>query len=127
MTDTEINIAIAEACGWKRGKIKEHSFANPAKVIEVDRWINPSGIPERKTPDYRHDPSAMREALKTLSPSSRALFGEMLAVKLGANNDYYEGWTGIGPSFFFELATAPVELLAETFLRCKGLWKETIP
>ena len=64
MTDNEIRIAIAEACGWK----KEYTFTSQefgSCGEEVQAWISPSGETSVvKIPNYPADLNAMAEAEK---------------------------------------------------------------
>jgi hypothetical protein len=63
MTPDQINIAIAELCGWKRGTKKEASFSNPAITIENECWYQPPNtFPFRRVPDYHSDLNAVHEA-----------------------------------------------------------------
>ena len=69
MSEQEINIAIAEACGWT--KIREadycESYINPYEGPVLQYWqgLSPSGGTE-EIPDYCKDLNAMHEAEKTL-------------------------------------------------------------
>ena len=66
MKAEEQRIAIAEFCGWTRGKRIEASFSKPGATVEHPSWIHPNGYPERKLPDYLNDLNAMYEAEKRL-------------------------------------------------------------
>ena len=59
MTDLEINIAIAEMCGW--------GFLSKDKFIVIPPYSPYSVQPLSTIPDYINDLNAMREAEKTLS------------------------------------------------------------
>lgn len=124
MTTEEINCAVAEACGWRDvvESIAPAEFGRSPHGWRRDADGN--RMPEEQIPDYCHDRNATQSALATLSEAEKVVFGEWIAIKLGADDDCYEGWTGIGPTLFFELVNAPLELLCEGFLRAKELWKE---
>lgn len=113
MTDTEINVAIAEACGWKRGTVDDPSFSDPSKTIKRDRWIMPSGLSSRKPPDYCSDLNAMHEAEMSLTIHERSDYTCVLNDLTCMPGDM--GWGE---------ATAVARQRAEAFLRVKGLWKK---
>lgn len=62
MTDREINVAIAEACGWKWNR----------KQIGPWNWFSPDGRMTRveNIPDYCHDLNAMHDAEDVLASDS---------------------------------------------------------
>ena len=96
MTEKEINIEIAKACGWKNCSIE---FAGG---IPSGRKL-PNGL-ERDLPDYCHDLNSMHEAELTVMGDSRWF------IWMQAKTDV----AGVH-------ATAMQR--AEAFLRVKGLWK----
>jgi len=64
MTDTEINLAIAEACGWRYHESTSESG-------DVDFWahpIHPTAWSKHDLPPYASDLNAMHEAEKMLRP-----------------------------------------------------------
>lgn len=100
MTDQEINIAIAEACGWK------HIYND--KLLQAE-WISPAGYSTwaHELPDYCNDLNAMHEAEKTIKlPSDRQKYSLTLHKICG------ESW--------LEVPFATVRQRAEAFLRTIG-------
>ena len=108
MTDLEINIAIAEACGW---------------TCDKDTWTSPEGgrwarrVPGREIsdeqilPNYCHDLNAMHEVWSGLSETEKAVFvDELYAVTPSAS--YEDRYIG-----------ATARQRAEAFLRTIGKWK----
>lgn len=108
MTNKEINIAIAEACGWK--------------VSSFGWWINPDDTNggDPGPPDYCNDLNAMREAAIALRVTDRmqyALYHKQLerVVAIGNSTDEAHSWM---------VADATAKQRAESFLRVKGLWNK---
>lgn len=111
MSEEQINIAIAEACGWVE-RDEPKGSANPKTW-----WHGPHRYPSNMMPipDYLNDLNAMHEAEKVL-------------VEMGVN----KWWTYAGhilrhnPSpFGAETAIhATARQRAEAFLRTIGKWKE---
>jgi len=106
MTDQEINIAIAEACGWKR--------CEPCAKNGYFRWRTPENTGCRvDLPSYTTDLNAMHEAEKVFRTRHTTDFIEMrnwLFEICGRNADF--AWH----------ATAAQR--AEAFLRTLGKWKD---
>lgn len=67
MTDKEINIAIAESCGWKR---YDRSYTDSLGKVRCIQWEDTPGHPlplgDDAVPNYCGDLNAMREAEMTL-------------------------------------------------------------
>ena len=103
MTDQEINVAIAEACGWvKHREIEDGHWI----------WVHPitkliCGQP--LIPNYATDLNAMHEA-------EEILFGIQC-------ENYARLLTGVG-LLFYPAAHATARQRAEAFLRTIGKWKE---
>ena len=105
MKEKEINVAIAEACGWKfdgavatrPDGMRMHSFINNPKA--------------EFTPDYCKDLNAMHEAFEYLRKTDEHAFGCM--------TDMLETVVGRGP-----LWHATARQRAEAFLCTVGKWKE---
>lgn len=110
MTDQEINIAIAEACGWKR-------LATPGA------WISPRGRfhypPEQTIPDYLNDLNAMHEAEKGLHDAQYVQFGLHLNEAWLCDNPQPMRRIGI-----MRAASATARQRAEAFLRTLDKWKD---
>lgn len=112
MTDQEINIAIAQACGKLRRVMTDEEWK-----LRYKKWCAEPDDPhaeitcpsthEGTVPDYCNDLNAMHEAEEHLS-------GLFLA-------DYFCLIERTGKAAGVR-ATAGQR--AEAFLRCKGLWRE---
>jgi len=114
MSDQEINIAIAEACGWAEIdglSAKGLMGKPPGKLCSFDYL-----------PDYCNDLNAMHEAvIKTFQDASMQLdYSRMLIFVIKKSSP-------ICKRFFsdFDLANATARQRAEAFLRMIGKWKET--
>ena len=101
MSDQQINISIAEACGWK--------FDD-----SMEMWLSPNDIHffPWQLPDYCNDLNAMHEAEKELTEIQCAFYRQNL----------HEIITNIPASRYVWHATARKR--AEAFLRTIGKWKE---
>jgi hypothetical protein len=109
MTDTDINIAIAEACGWKM--VCDEAEKSMWKSRE--QWAtDPNGMTAPKTsiPNYCLDLNAMHEAENTLNQEEITEYLDWLD-----SHDEMIEWA------FVVHATARQR--AEAFLRVKGLWR----
>lgn len=101
MTNQEINIAIAEACGWAHASVEP--FAHP---------------------DFCNDLNAMHEAENKLTPFQRIKHGHFLQEILN------EAVVGFVSNYESELkslsrvASAPARQRAEILLRTLGKWDE---
>jgi hypothetical protein len=102
MTNEQINVAIAQACGWTILKKPLSGFGFAAYAKE------PNGDPSPGIPDYCDDLNAMHEAEDELSGNQYMVYALML--------DAVEG------SLFGIRATARQR--AEAFLRTLGKWEE---
>jgi hypothetical protein len=106
MSDEQINIAIAEACGWKH--------------IAFNRgWIKAGdGETQCVIPNYCNDLNAMNEAEDKLEGMNKAEFAVQLCRVVGKD------WpSGIGGGSFAHIHATAREK-AEAFLRVKGKWEE---
>ena len=109
MTDTKINIAIAEACGWE--KVRAHYEKDGVMAFSNDMFAH------RHLPDYCHDLNAMHEAEKALTLAQCVVYAERLCwFKCMDVDRPIEG-----PQSFIWGATARQR--AEAFLRTIGKWK----
>lgn len=110
MTDSEINTAIAEACGWKAHDHPE-CMAKKEGWIMPENWImRPDGDLVHCIPNYCNDLNAMHEAEEQgLKGNQLLLFALLLDNTLRAE-------------LFGIRATARER--AEAFLRTLGRWKE---
>ena len=103
MTNEQINIKIAELCGWKR---------HPQ-----DQWIiiPPNALhsfpPLFTTPNYTADLNACHEFEKTLTPEQESAYWEHLLQA----HEYIQPWAGC----------ATARQRCEALLRVHGQWEET--
>ena len=104
MNDNEINIAIAEACGWKR--------CEPCAKNGYFRWRTPENTGCRvDLPSYTTDLNAMHEAEKVLTAEQFQDYDIELTdqyVLRQSNNPIH----------------ATARQRAEAFLRTLGKWKD---
>ena len=103
MTDTEINIGIAEACGWK--------FVEGGEKHGGACWWELNGKYAENGPDnYCSDLNAMHEAEKELSVDERDSYADTLAQSF--------------PAWSFAVLHADARQRAEAFLRTLCKWKD---
>ena len=109
MTDEQINVAIAEACGWT--EIHDSGVWHHHKL-----WGYPplkpgqGGNSYQYLPDYCNDLNAMHEAEKTLSGTDMFVMGIHIERLVSRHGQHY--------------FHATARQRAEAFLRTLGLWKE---
>jgi hypothetical protein len=112
MNDSEMQIAIAEACGWKLHP-KNDSIVIPPN--------SPNSVQPRHTlPDYLNDLNAMHEAEEVLRNDQfnyTSYWRHLFQVVAGKE------WTGDIGYFHFEMAHATSTQRAEAFLKTLKLWK----
>lgn len=119
MTDSEINAAIAEACGWQRIRLGTQSQNDP----EPRGWLSPKTNDWRygrvKCPDYYHDLNAMHEAEKLIG-------SEQFGRNAGVSKYVKELWgvMHLSPQACVGLIHATARQRAEAFLRTIGKWRE---
>lgn len=122
MTDTEINIAIAGACGWRKTKELRKCEGGYDAEIEFEFWHSPDGMSARTPwyPDYCHDLNAMHGVEKCVDADLAHgwRYWTTLAEILCAD-EQTETW-----QHYRVLIHATARQRAEAFLRVKGLWKE---
>lgn len=108
MTDNEINIAIAKACGWW-GIEQEGMMRPPLNTSEY-----------KMVPDYCHDLNAMAQAEIAFDQDKAHgwHYWRELAEVVGADDEEVETWER-----YRLLLKATARQRAEAFLRVKGLWK----
>lgn len=100
MSDVQINIAIAEACGWEV-KVKKY-LAKPPN----GEWQY-----RDKIPNYCNDLNAMHEAEKILSDESHADYACELVKTIRRNGEW------------FESVSATAAQRAEAFLKTINKWE----
>ena len=104
MTNEQINIAIAEVCGYKKHE-------------EFYRWLDPQTkewLCWKSLPDYCNDLNAMHEAEKQLTKKQLQTYLDFLAD--APRDCVHQTWSG---SVF-----TTARQRAEAFLRTIGKWKE---
>ncbi len=108
MTSIEINIAIAEACGWT--DISQYTQA-------VDGWYGyePENGPHSQVPNYCNDLNAMHEAEMTLTADQFEQYRWILwdICKQFRVKDWYRCYL-----------SSTARQRAEAFLKTLGKWEE---
>ena len=114
MTDQEINIAIAVACGWKRRQDCDYLSKSFSGNFEKQELWELNG---RVThlPDYCHDLNAMHEAEELLNAVEQTRYSGIIGEYVKSRH-----WDHLG----FDCLHSAARQRAEAFLRVKGLWKE---
>lgn len=103
MSENEINVAIAEACGWTHTK----TIRNPNETAYGRHPIHTANVPwELPLPDYCNDLNAMHEAEKLLTHDQENDYW----LHLLQAHEYIQPWAG----------TATAAQRAEAFLRALG-------
>ena len=115
MTDQEINIAIAEACGWTKTKERR------GRVTQMDVTVWRLDGVEGSLPDYCHDLNAMHEVWLSLKDYDKREIHVQLAIII---EEATKNWDKLGVlDQRGMVANASARQRAEAFLRTKGLWK----
>jgi hypothetical protein len=110
MTEEQINIAIAEACGYEKHE-------------EFYRWRDPQTkelLCWKSLPDYCNDLNAMHEAEKVFTYEEAEQFEDELCNICDMENRHKE----YPLPFRFAVAHATSRQRAEAFLRTIDKWKE---
>jgi hypothetical protein len=102
MSDVQINIAIAEACGWRQSK---------SPMWEGFWYDKRKRTYQRFCPDFCKDLNAMHEAEKILSDESHADYACELVKTIRRNGEW------------FESVSATAAQRAEAFLRTINKWE----
>lgn len=108
MTDQEINIKVAELCGWKPQTICTDKQGNP--------W--PSD-----PPNYVADLNACHEFAAWLDTEQQIQFAEELQFIVLENP--YRAWWNPTAMEVFQIADATARQRCEAFLRVHNQWEET--
>lgn len=125
MTDQEIKIAVAEACGWNNVRF---DYANGSDTFKS--WLGEKRGYVNGPPDYPTDLNATNEVVRSLSAdeslnkdgflwSDRCEFLRQLEIVVTRDTKNTDG------RIQFDLVTATARQLDEAFLRTVGKWKET--
>lgn len=109
MTNEQINISIAETCGWNsiREQDYDHGYSGFDDVRQMWVGLNPDSDEFEQIPDYCNDLNAMHEAEKMLNKEQWVAYGRELS-RLGV----------------FPMVHATAAQRAEAFLRTLGKWEE---
>lgn len=112
MSDQEINIAIAEACGWK--------FDD-----SMEMWLSPNDIHffPWQLPDYCNDLNAMHEAEKVVASQCKEHDYWFFVRQLMGFPDAECDWDEV---LHFNAIHATARQRAEAFLRTIGKWEEEV-
>ena len=133
MTDQEINIAIAKACGKLRRVMTDEEWK-----LRYKKWCAEPDDPHAEltcpsthdgtVPDYCNDLNAMHEAedeLDGLSVNTKSIYYDYLL--LGVSEFWEHKDSGFKREPFnrdWAVLRSTSRQRAEAFLRCKGLWRE---
>ena len=117
MTDQEINMAIAEACGWK----EVEPWLNGDRCFELNKSV--CGYRAEDLPDYCTDLNAMNEAEETLAEEQwESMFEFLIKIRWRDANDEQRKDYGSGKTL--SPSRAKAKQRAEAFLKTVGKWKE---
>lgn len=114
MIPEQINIAIAEACGWR--SVKQLPDGQVFGMQDVSGGSEQAWVLKR-VPNYHGSLDAMHEAEKVLNAKQCANFAFILC------NDVLDVWLGDDTNEWFEFAHATAAQRAEAFLRTLGKWR----
>lgn len=109
MTNEQINIAIAKACGWKQISI----HMGLATV-----WVDPSGNKQENFPDYCNDLNAMHEAEESIKDED-----QQIAYMTNLSNLCF-GSGDQSTDTHWNYIHAPAHKRAKAFLQTLGKWEE---
>jgi hypothetical protein len=108
MTDKQINIAIAKACGWEQVEGEECFFENGSEQIYIENIFD----------YYCNDLNAMHEAEGKLEGMNKAEFAVQLCRVVGKD------WpSGIGGGSFAHIHATAAQR-AEAFLKTINKWED---
>lgn len=119
MTNKEIRIAIAEACGWTYNEI-------------IREWVAPNKAPiagDKTTyglPNYLNDLNAMHEAVKNLPDALRHTYRVNLCITSNGihPNNVKKLSKEQQDQAYWQYCNATAAQRAEAFLRTLNLWKD---
>ena len=113
MTPENQRIAIAEACGWRKGSI---TILAPIPGNDCTAVGCPPKPGSPSVPDYLNDLNAMHEAEKILTKLQRQCYVAQLdSIHLDIGWSWAKQWSSV---------TATAAQRAEAFLRTLNLWEE---
>lgn len=111
MTDEQINIAIAEVCGFLCPRYSNGVLVAYAHAFPDGGFFGTTGVP-----DYTNDLNAMHEAVKTLSQNRRHRYFSCLCVIVSGSISL-NGYSGA--------TEATARQRAEAFLKTLDKWEGT--
>jgi len=121
MTDEQIHVAIAKACGWS--EIQKSEYAPFGKPYLVGRSPNKSVENLLNIPDFCNDLNAMHEAEEILSANQRIDFACYLTEPV--RDQIYDVMPNdLHYPVCFPAIHATAAQRAEAFLRALNLWAE---
>lgn len=129
MKEEQINIAIAEACGWKKLTVPLEDDLGPIGDMTTTKWKRPSNPygyvdPTSSVPNYCNDLNAMREAIMSLPSGVRDnSFTSQLAMVCGFKAHGSDAWSELHQGRC-AVINATARQRAEAFLRTLGKWEE---
>lgn len=118
MTDAEIRIEIAQACGWR----PDQANIGPAHQKVNGWWHNAKFHVESQLDDYPNDLNAMHEAWKTLDDYTKREFHVQLGLIIEKKRKEWNLLQLLDQRGLIANATARQR--AEAFLRTIGKWKD---
>jgi hypothetical protein len=121
MSDEQINIAIAEACGWKEIQYSHAPVEFGRRPHGWKRTEHGNRTLETQIPDYCTDLNAMHEAEETLD--NDFYFAVNLYHLIIPQGDQYDDHT-ITWSIANKLIRATARQRAEAFLKTLGKWED---
>jgi len=128
MSDTEINVAMAELHGWtwilESGPADYMALRNPLGGLVDTNTNQTADFPSHLVPDYANDLNAMHEAVTSLTHEQLYRYANLLCDLTNPNcmeMAYVEcPEAGMYPGLFRATAAQQAEVVLRTF----GKWKE---
>jgi hypothetical protein len=122
MTDQEINVAIAEACGWTSRVNADGDLTESHLTRTWTEWFGPNNVVDLSPPNYCADLNAMHEAEVSI-PSGKLGYYNAELSKIACKRTLSSAVKE--PDFIFMLLHATARQRAEAFLRTLGKWQDT--
>lgn len=115
MSTDQINVAIAELCGWT--DIREQDYyaspSDPENIRQFWEGISPEGE-KLPLPDYHGSLDAMAQAEATLTATEQIDYARKMHLFFDGQRHHLH--------IDFDCITATAAQRAEAFLRVKGRW-----
>jgi hypothetical protein len=133
MNDQEINIAIAEVCGWTINEIEILGMTDVA-VLPTGVSVNDDGAVWKYSgiglPDYLNDFNACAEMENNLTEEQQEIYAyhlsQLVPQRLNCG-PAADGWPDIMVHREFDALHATARQRCEAFLRTLNLWIEHSP